>query len=435
MKWYAGATLLLILALVFGLGALAYAMYVLLAVLIVSRFLARTWIQGLTARRDCSRTTAEIGEVMAVLVQIKNNGPLPVPWVLVEDLLPRGALLERPPRLVVKGERLKLVTLRPGASVWLRYQLTFAGRGYYQVGPLVLETGDLFGLQRRYRLVADPQFILVPPKVVPILEYDLASRRPIGEIRMVHRLFDDPSRISGIREYEPGDALNRVHWRATARTGVLQSKTFEPSSVAGATILLDFHRQAYAARHEPLGSELAVTTAASLAHAVSLTGQQVGLLTNGADAALRIPRPRFSTTFATRDAASDAGAMYESSGPSEPVWIPTRRDPRQMTDILEGLARLELSELFTLRDLIAERGSQLPRDATVIAVVGRVDEETAAALGNLRRRGYAVVAFFVEYEQNAALDAAGRLIAAGIEARHIDSEQSLAEMGSQPILW
>ena len=129
-------------------------------------------------------------------------------------------------------------------------------RGYYQIGPLVLETGDLFGLHRRYRVATEPHFLLVYPEVVPLEGYDIASRRPIGEIRLQHRLYEDPTRIAGVRRYEAGDPLNRVHWRATARTGVLHSKVYEPSTVAGATLLLDFHQASYAAKDEPYRSEL-----------------------------------------------------------------------------------------------------------------------------------------------------------------------------------
>ncbi len=82
--------------------------------------------------------------------------------------------------------------LGPLGRKTLNYQLHFDTRGYYQVGPLVLETGDLFGLHRRFRIVTEPVYIMVYPKVVPLPGYDLASRRPIGEIRLTHRLFEDP---------------------------------------------------------------------------------------------------------------------------------------------------------------------------------------------------------------------------------------------------
>jgi len=50
----------------------------------------------------------------------------------------------------------------------MEYRLKLNMRGYYQVGPLVMESGDLFGLHRRYRVDADPQFVLVYPKVMPL---------------------------------------------------------------------------------------------------------------------------------------------------------------------------------------------------------------------------------------------------------------------------
>ena len=204
-------------------------------------FLARRWIESLSATRECNRLSAEIGEKVAVAVTVSNSGSLPVPWVLLEDLLPRAALVQRPPRLRITGKRLAIALVRGHGRKLMLYQLHFEMRGYYQIGPCMLESGDLFGLHRRWRVAAAPHFVLVYPKVVPLVGFDIASRRPIGEVRMTHRLFEDPTRISGVRLYQSGDSLNRVHWRATARTGVLHSKVYEPSCIAGATVLLDFH--------------------------------------------------------------------------------------------------------------------------------------------------------------------------------------------------
>ena len=143
----------------------------------------------------------------------------------------------------------------------LAYTVECMRRGYFQIGPLVMENGDLFGLHRRFRVDAEPVYLLVYPRIVPLEGYDLTSRRPIGDVLMMHRLFEDPTRISGVRLYEMGDPLNRVHWRATARTGVLHSKVHEPSTLSGATVLLDFHQSGYHDQGEPFRSELAVTIA------------------------------------------------------------------------------------------------------------------------------------------------------------------------------
>jgi len=137
---------------------------------------------------------------------------------------------------------MQIAMLWGGGSMALRYKLEMQMRGYYQVGPLLLESGDLFGLHRRYRVETEPHYILVYPKVVPLQGYDLGVAPPVGEIRLMHRLYEDPTRISGVREYRAGDPLNRVHWRATARTGELHCKVYEPSTIAGISVLLDFHQ-------------------------------------------------------------------------------------------------------------------------------------------------------------------------------------------------
>src|SRR5687767_5093054 len=160
MKWYVGAGLLLLAAYIMDSGLLAYAMYVLLGVMLLSRWLARAWIGNLTATRECRKLTAEVGDKVNVRVKVRNSGFLPVPWVLLEDLLPRLALKQRPPRLKVRGKRLQLHMLGSGSEVELRYQVRCEMRGYYQLGPMVMESGDLFGLHRRYRVDAEPHYLL-----------------------------------------------------------------------------------------------------------------------------------------------------------------------------------------------------------------------------------------------------------------------------------
>jgi uncharacterized repeat protein (TIGR01451 family) len=431
MRWYAGAIAILLVALLLGLGLLAYAMYVLLAVLIVSRLLARSWAGNLAATRECNRVSVNVGDTVAVVLNVRNTGGLPVAWVLLEDLLPRDALGAQPPKLKVVGQRLQLAMFGIRARKTLYYQLRCNHRGYYQIGPLVLETGDLFGLHRRWRLLTAPHFLLVYPKTVALEGYDVASRRPIGEVRMAHRLYEDPTRIAGVRPYQTGDPMNRIHWRATARTGQLHSKIYEPSSVAGATLLLDFHRDSYDRDHEPYRSELAITAAASLANALYHMGQQIGLVTNGRDAVDRIRQEGWDPDPRTRRQAQRSAGMLETSQRLQPVMVETRRGPEQLMRILETLARLELTDGLTVAGLIDETDSRIPRDATVIALVCGVTTETALALGGLRRRGFAVTAIVNAFHVHEFEQAAAPLVAEGIEVRHLVDEPGLVNLCRQ----
>lgn len=449
MRWMLGAIVLLVIGIAFQLGLLVYSMYALLGVILLSRFLARHWIEGVTAKRESNRLVAEIGDKVAVIVDVRNESGLPVPWLLVEDSVPKDALASRPPKLKVDGRRVALVQLGPHGTKSVRYQVNFAMRGYYQLGPLLVESGDLFGLHRRFRVVTEPQFVLVYPKVIPLSGYDLSSRRPIGEIRMSHRLFEDPTRLAGVREYQQGDSFNRIHWKATARTGELHSRIYDPSSVAGATIVLDFHKAMYPAQGEPLRSELAVTTVASLANAVCQLGQQIGFVSNGRDAADRIREEGWNRDFRTRDAARQNVGMDSSSDRLRPVIVETQRGYEQFQRIRESLARLELTDGLTFSQLIVEASSRLPRDATVVAVMGDVTTESAVALGNLRRSGFAVSAIVVlqggdnsfgdatgtrYLDADGMVDKVGRLLAEGIDVRHIDNEAAISDLCSEQLI-
>jgi uncharacterized protein (DUF58 family) len=409
-------------------------------VLLVSRYLAWAWISHLTASRECNKSSLQIGESAEVTVTVVNSGGLKVPWLLLEDSLPLEALSQQPPRLQVHGKTLFLTQMPAGAEKSFSYEVRFLMRGYYQMGPLLLETGDLFGLHRRYRVVTAPHCVLVYPKVILLEGYDIASRRPIGEVRISHRLFEDPTRIGGVRPYQLGDPLNRLHWRATARTGQLHSKVYDPSCVAGASILLDFHTSVARLKNPHYRAELAVTTAASIANALYQMDQQVGLITNGRDAAERIRFAGWNAEFRTRTVAKGNAHASGRSERLQPLLIETRRGVDQLDRILQTLARLELTDGFKFSELLSETTSRLPRDATVLAILTDVSEESALALGNLKRNGYSVMAVLVlfgeteYYDWAQPPDWAHRLVAQGIDFRRVDDETSIASLCAERIL-
>lgn len=434
MKWLAAALLLLLVALALGLGLPAYAIYALLGILLISRWLAWHWSRSLSAVRECNRYSVNVGDTVAVVVTLGNASRIPVAWALIEDLLPLRALSYRPPSLEVRGRRVQLTMLPGGGRHTMFYQLQCNRRGYHQVGPLIVETGDLFGLHRRYRVLTSPHFLLVYPQVVPLEGFELASRRPIGEVRISHRLYEDPTRIAGVRAYQAGDPLNRVHWRATARTGQLHCKVYEPSCVVGATLLLDFHQAAFDPNQEPYRSELSVTAAASLANAVYEMDQQIGLVTNGRDAADRIRQEGWDYDIRSRKAARRAAAMLESSDRLQPVVVETRRGPEQLARILSTLARVELTDGLTFPQLVLETAGRLPRDATVVAILPSANVETAVALGELQHKGLAVTAILNIYDDTEFERAVALLGAEGIEARHLKNLEALPTLCREYVL-
>lgn len=428
MLWIFVGLIALIIAYVLDMGLLIYAIYAVAAVILLSRWMTRQWADNLNGQRHCDRLVAEVGEVVTIMDHVENNGSIPIAWCLIEDLLPAEALFGSPPPLDVLGNRIALMRLGRLQKKQLMYQLRCHRRGYYQIGPLVMETGDFFGLHRRFRVVSQPNYVMVLPKTIPLDGYEVASKRPIGEVKMSYRIYEDPTRIAGIRRYQSGDPLNRVHWRATARTGQLHSKMYEPSTIAGATLLLDFHQGGYAPAHEPFRSELAITNTASIAHALYQMSQQIGLITNGRDAADRIKEEGWASDARTRDEAQKSAQMDLKSDRLRPIVVPTTQGVEQFKIILETLARLELTDGLTFPQLILETAPRIPRDATVIAVISKVTPEVAVSLGNLARQGYTVSAIVNVYSVEEFAEASGPLIAEGVETRHLVDEASISEI-------
>jgi uncharacterized protein (DUF58 family) len=270
--------------------------------------------------------------------------------------------------------------------------------------------------------------------------YNLSSRRPIGEIRLAHRLFEDPTRVSGVRPYQHGDPLNRIHWRATARTGQLQSREYESSCVAGATFVLDFHVRSFAGLAAAGSAELAAVAVASLARAVCLMGQQMGFVSNGRDAADRVREEGWRADFLTRHDARARAAEPRENTRLRPVLLEAAKGENQLRKILAALARLEHTDGLEFAAMISETAHGISRDTTVVAVLGAVTPEIAVALGDLARRGLLVTAIVVSMEMEAVPDWArppdwaGMLLAQGIDFRVVNSEEAVGNLCAEAII-
>lgn len=424
MTWVVMLLATWIVGMLFQLDALVYGAYVLGAVLLINGWLARSAAENLVVRRSVSLTEGNVGDTVTVLLEVENRGRMPALWFLLEDMIPPEAT-QPGQALVATGQRLLLAGLRGGKKRTIFYQLKAERRGYFQIGPALLETGDLFGLFRKYSIAAEPHYVLILPRPLPLERYEIASRRPMGEVRLTHRLFEDPTRIAGLRDYRAGDRLNQIHWMASARLGSLQSKFYESTSLAGATFLLDLHVEHANPSEIDYRTELAVLAVASVAHRVFLERQQIGLVTNGRDAADRVRTEGFRLVGRSRKAMQAAVAKPPDNARRQPIVVPTRRGEQTYQELLLQLARLERNDGLDFAELVTETLDRIPADATAIAIVSRLSDDVLVALSLLKRMGRAVVVFANVYEPTDFIAIAGPLMSVGIESRHLRDEETL----------
>jgi uncharacterized protein (DUF58 family) len=216
-----------------------------LLVLVVAAFLAVAARRPRVAvTRTFSPHVIEAGSPTAVTLLVRNlsaSRSAPGRWA---DALPwhPGATPEADlPRLAARGPRFA----SRGNTRELEYDLTPPQRGWFQVGPLSLSVGDAFGLATSRAQVGGTSSLVVTPEVIPLAETGLSVPAGDGEARMVQRRATGDADDSMTREYRRGDALRRVHWRATARRGDLMVRQEEQRSLPQARVIVDTMRAGY----------------------------------------------------------------------------------------------------------------------------------------------------------------------------------------------
>jgi len=342
-----------------------YLLYTLFGIYFLGRLWARRSLAAVTLRRRHDERLF-LGETARVEVVVRNQGWLPVLWMRVHDSVPGE----------ISSFRLfrRIVSLKPHERLTLAYDLVGRRRGYYRLGPLVALGGDLLGSTTYEHRYAGQDFVIVYPKIVALRDLGLPSQSPFGILPSRERIFEDPTRIQGVRDYEPGDSLRRMDWKTSARLGSLQVRRYEPAISLETAILLNLNSDDYPTRYRQQATELGIVIAASLAVHLVEKRQAVGLFTNGRD------------------------PFQERSEGDGVILPPPERPPRKgrehLMHLLDLLARIETSSgegMVPFLDLLSRKSLGLPWGSTVVIVTAREVKGLVDMLLALRRRGLFVI--------------------------------------------
>ncbi len=336
------------------------------------------------------------GELAIGSVRIDNLGLLPVPWVRAREAVPS--------ELRSRNRYQTVVSLRGRSAINFIYELRCRQRGYFRVGPLTLAAGDLFGFADSGFVEADPETMIVFPRVFPLEKIGLQSRMLFGSLSTRRKIFEDPTRLSGVRPYMFGDELKHVHWKATAREGQTQTKKYDPAIAYEVVIAIDMDTRSYGTYGVVSHSEWAIVIAASLASHLSERQQGVGLRTNGLD------------------------ALTEE--PMQP--LPPSPGRAHLTALLEALARVQVTE--AKEDFVDWMGTHtfdLVWATTLIVLVPVLKGELLWLLHNRYRKGINVlVMVLVPHDGYPALKAQGESL--GLTIMLIERNQDLLELAYEP---
>ena len=345
---------------------------VLTSLLFSSAGLAKLWshlsLARISFRRQLSERRVFPGDKVNVKFQVANRKPLPLPWIQVDDEIPQalGSTSSLP------GEKPGSVLIRRSAamlwysSVKWKYELPCLNRGYYPIGPTVIRSGDIFGLYSRSLKADLEDCIIVYPKLFPVGHLGIPSRHPMGDSRSDCRVFQDPTRPNGVRDYRHGDSLRHIHWKASARLQAFQVKIFEPTTTFKVAFFLSVDSFTRHGSFREDEFELGISVAASLARHVIEGRSPAGVFVN------------------TRSVDSGQAVSIAPSG---------SRD--QLTAILEALAKATASCSSPFEVFLESEQKFLHAGTTVALIFAQPPETLPLLLNTLKENGFKLLVFFI----------------------------------------
>lgn len=369
---------------------------ILLLVVGISTLWKNLSLMGVTYEREFDRTRVFPGEPVTMTIRVQNRKFLPLTWLRFRDEMPVPPNYEDP-FVVTQNELTNRYTLQNTFSMQRREEierratLSIGTRGFYRIGPVTYESGDIFTLFTREREHKYLDTLVVYPQIFPLEDLGLPAKEPFGEVKVRQSLFTDPIRTRGIRDYSPGDRFRDVHWKATARRGELQTKVYDPSTGMTMSVFLNV---ATFARHwmgyDPDLLERAVSVAASAANYGVQVGWGVGVYANGA-----VPN-------------SD-----------QPIRVPPGRSPDQLSRVLEALAAVTEFATGSIELMLLRESARLPWVSTIVLVTAIVTDEIMVALLRLQEAGRRVV--LISLDENPPPDIPARKTASPLLIYHIPS--------------
>ncbi|MCS6774545.1 MAG: DUF58 domain-containing protein [Thermoflexales bacterium] len=339
------------------------------------------------SRRAATRVT-QVGQVFEEELRLINLAALPKLWVEVRDA-----------STLPDHHASRLIALI-GGKQWRgwRVHTRCTRRGRFTLGPVTVRSSDPLGIWQMQRQLGQPYSLLVHPLTVELRDFPLRHSPTAGGEVLRRRTPYITTNAAGVREYAPGDSLNRIHWRTTAHRQKLMVKEFELDPLLDVWIVIDVAAASRVAIEAPLAGvgsgflppdsfEYAVAAAASIAsYLLRQQGRKVGLIAHGAHR----------------------------------LVIQPDLSDRQHAHILDTLAVLEADGSLPFDAVLSHEASWLSSGVALVAITASPDVAWALALRNLARGGMQTVAVWIDPRSF------GRACAEGNVIRQVLSHPSLS---------
>lgn len=327
---------------------------------------AQRGLRDVVYERRLGRDRAGVGDTIPLTIAVWNRKRLPLAWLRADDAA-SAAVVIRERRLTAGDEGRNALrntwTLAPFERVTRHFTIVADRRGVFEIGPATLRGGDLFAGAAASATSGGAARYLVRPRVVPVTGLGEVPRWG-GLDRARIGLLDNPALFAGVRDYQPGDPLRKIHARASARLGRPVTKRFEPSREREVLIALDLQTvsgPAWLPGFDEEAVEGLCVAAASIGRRLHVDGAAVGL----------------------------AAAAY--SGSVRPIaYLAPAEAPGQLERLLDLLARLSSHPSGRFEQLLSALPRLLRPGASVLVLTSRDPTPFLPTLRRIAGVGYSV---------------------------------------------
>jgi uncharacterized protein (DUF58 family) len=249
----------------------------------------------------------------------------------------------------------RAVRLRAGEEQTIELPFRCDHWGVYSVGRVLFRARDMLGLRSWEGEGGEARPLRVFPREETLRSLIAPLETQVFAGNQVSRARGEGIEFADLREWQPGDRLRRVNWRATALRRTLWVNEQNPERNTDVVLFLDTFAEVRAEGRST--NDHAVRAAATLAHIYLQRKDRVGLVGFG-------------------------GFLS---------WLVPASGTRQLYAIVETLLTTEVVHSFALRGVDVLPPRTLPPKALVLAITPLLDNRTAAALLDLRARGYDLI--------------------------------------------
>ena len=286
-------------------------------------------IPDIEFKRDVMDTAYE-DDILNVKISMKNKRVISSYFFEIVDTF-TGAPPEE------QGKSLFVLDIKAKQTRKINYVTNCYKRGLWKIGPVLLVSQDALGFFKSKKTLSVVSEILVYPSLFKIFSFPPLASGSVSWMGVeTANISGDSHEFFGIREYQIGDAMSRIHWPSSAKHGKLIVKQFERNAVQEATIIFDLKK----------GHDIGVGRETTLEYAVKIAGSAAKYLLN-------------------------EGALVQmiAYGKKNSIMIPFGKGQSHMYKIFEKLAVVQADGDMTLVEALEEASFIAPHRSTVITIM------------------------------------------------------------------